>query len=346
MARAPQRFTGGPGFVGMISFLVLSVILAGMCVFLAIGYLKRGASLAKLQSEINRDLEEPLSKSLGVSALPVAGASDVAYDDAFFNKIQKSALDGVNYAALVEKTGYTGDNPINEITSELQKSSMQPEPENLHDYVMRLIQNLGASQRQLSERNQALQLATAQLKDAQNLQAQESADLKATVDKSVKDLQDARDAYDKDMATTKQLLAKADDVAKQASDENHAQAETHQKETADLQAKILKLEQDLRDLNEELTHKKPKAAAVSEGLVLQADAIEGVAIINLGKKEQVENGEKFTVLRVGKGGERLQKGELQVVRVDDLVSRAEILNSDPDDPVMRDDIVLREKKAE
>jgi hypothetical protein len=344
MARAPQRFTGGPGFVGMISFLVLSVILAGVCVFLAIGYLKRGSSLTKLQSEIKRDLEEPLSKGLAVSALPVASASDVAYDDAFFTKIQKSALDGVNYAALVEKTGYTGENPINEITSELQKT--QPEPENLHEYVAKLIQNLGSAQRQLNERNQALQLATAQLKDAQSLQAQESADLKATVDKSAKDLQDARDAYDKDMAATKQAWAKADDEAKQAWNEYHAQVETHKKETADLQAKILKLEQNVRDINEELTRRKPKAAAVTEGLVLQSDAIEGVAIINLGKKEQVENGEKFTVVRVGKGGERVPKGELQVVRVDNLVSRTEILNSDPDDPVMRDDVVLREKKAE
>jgi hypothetical protein len=71
-----------------------------------------------------------------------------------------------------------------------------------------------------------------------------------------------------------------------------------------------------------------------------------VAIINLGKKEQIQNGEKFTVVRVGKGGERIPKGELQVVRVDDLVSTAEILKSDPDDPVMRDDIVQRQKKTE
>jgi len=99
-------------------------------------------------------------------------------------------------------------------------------------------------------------------------------------------------------------------------------------------------------MNEELTRKMPKAVAVTEGLVLQADALEGVAIINLGKNEQIQNGEKFTVVRVGRGGERKPKGELQVVRVDALVSRTEILNSDPGDPVMRDDIVLREKKTE
>ena len=66
----------------------------------------------------------------------------------------------------------------------------------------------------------------------------------------------------------------------------------------------------------------------------------------MGKKEQIQNGEKFTVVRLGKGGERTPKGELQVVRVDDLVSRAEILNSDPEDPVMRDDVVLRERKTQ
>ena len=342
MARAPQRSKGGPGFVGMIIFLVLTVVFAGACAFMTFGFLKRGASLTKLQGEIKRDLEDPLrAKGLDVRSQSVASASDVAYDDNFFTKVQKSALDGINYADLVKITGYTGGD---EIKSELQKT--QPEPESLHAYITKLIQDVGSLQRQLSERNQALQLATAQTKAAQELQAQESADLKATLDKSAADLRDARQRYDKDLAAIKQLMAKADDDAKKAWTENRAQADLHKKETADLQAKILKLEQNVRDINEELMRRKPKAAAVTEGLVLQSDAIEGVAIINLGKKEQVENGEKFTVVRVGKGGERVPKGELQVVRVDNLVSRTEILNSDPDDPVMRDDIVLREKKAE
>ena len=87
----------------MIIFLVLSAVLAIVCVFLALGYLKRGASLTKLQSAIHRDLEMPLKNGLAVSAQPVASASDAAYDDAFFNKIQKSALDGMNYAALSRK---------------------------------------------------------------------------------------------------------------------------------------------------------------------------------------------------------------------------------------------------
>ena len=226
MARAPQRSRGGPGSVGMLVFLVLAVILAGVCVVLGIGYLKRGASLAKLQSEIKRDLEDPLGKSLGVSAQPVASASDVAYDDAFFNKIQKSASDGMNYAKLVEKVGYTGENPINEITAELQKT--QPEPESLHDYVTKLIQDLGAVQRQLNERNQALQLATAQTKDAQNLQAQESADLKATLDKSAKDLQDARDAYDKDLAIVEAVDGESGRGGEESLAENHAEAEMPQ----------------------------------------------------------------------------------------------------------------------
>jgi hypothetical protein len=250
-------------------------------------------------------------------------------------------LDGVSYAELVKKTGYAG---LDEITSDLQKT--QPEPESLHAYTTKLIQDVGTLQRQLNERNQALQLATEQTKTAQELQAQESADLKAALDKSAKDLQDARDAYEKDLAGIKQLMAKADEDAKKAWAENRAQADLHKKETADLQAKIVKLEQSVHDLNEELTRKRPKAVVITEGLILQADPLQSVAIINLGKKEQIQNGEKFTVVRVGKGGERIPKGELQVVRVDDLVSTAEILKSDPDDPVMRDDIVQRQKKTE
>ena len=100
MARAPQRTSRRSRLCRHDRLSVLSAVLAVVCVFLASGYLKRGASLTKLQSEIHRDLEDPLKNGLAVSALPVASASDVAYDDAFFNKIQKSALDGINYAAL------------------------------------------------------------------------------------------------------------------------------------------------------------------------------------------------------------------------------------------------------
>jgi hypothetical protein len=342
MARAPQRSRGGPGFVGMIIFLVLSVVLALACVFLASGYLKRGASLGKLQGEIKKDLEEPLqARGLRVMAQSVASASDVAYDDAFFNTIQKNASNGIDYAKLSEMTGYNG---VDEIKDELQKT--QPSPDSLHAYITRLIQDMGALQRQLNERNTALQLATEQTKTAQDRQAQESAELKATLDKSVKDLQDARAAYDKDLATIKALMTKADEDAKKAWADNREQAELHKKELATLQDQVTKLKQKVNEQEEELTRKRPKAVAVTEGTVLQADSIEGVAIISLGKKEQIQNGEKFTVVRIGKGGERIPKGELQVVRVDELVSTTEILKSDPDDPVMRNDIVQREKKTE
>ena len=144
MARAPQRSEAVPAFAGMIIFLVLSVVLAVVCVFLAAGYLKRGASLTKLQSEIKNDLEEPLrAKGLAVSALPVASASDVAYDDAFFTKIQKSASDGMNYAALVEKTGYTGENPIDDINVRAPEGAAAVDRRTSTTYIAKLIQDAG-----------------------------------------------------------------------------------------------------------------------------------------------------------------------------------------------------------
>lgn len=164
MARAPQRSSGGPGFGGMIIFLVLSALLALACIFFFLTASKRGASLTKLQGEIRSDLEDPLSKGLGVRAQPVAGASDVAYDDAFFTKIKSAALDGMNYAAMSNITGYAN---ADEVKSELQKAPA-PEPEHLRAYVTKLIGDLGDAQRQLSERNQALQLANAQTKSPRN----------------------------------------------------------------------------------------------------------------------------------------------------------------------------------
>ena len=64
------------------------------------------------------------------------------------------------------------------------------------------------------------------------------------------------------------------------------------------------------------------------------------------RDRNVKTGERFTVMRVGRGGKRTPKGELNVIRVDKLVSHAEILSQDPNDPVIRDDVIWRQKEFE
>ena len=94
-------------------------------------------------------------------------------------------------------------------------------------------------------------------------------------------------------------------------------------------------------LQEELDKSGGLDVAVNEGRILQVSVIDGRAIISLGKREKVLAGEKFIVMRPGKGGQLMPKGELQVIRVDELVSRVDILSMEVDDTILRDDIVLR-----
>ena len=191
-----------------------------------------------------------------------------------------------------------------------------------------------------------LGLAQAARDKAASLEADESAKLQAALDQSSKDLAAAKKAYDQSMALYHEQLTQANDDSKKAWADNRADAERFKKTLAAKDEQMAKLTDDLTVAAHELELKRPKKVAVSEGRILQASPTEGYAIIDLGKREGIRNGEKFTVVREGRGNLLIPKAELQVIRVGDLVSRTEVTQGDVNDPIMRGDLVERLAKTE
>jgi len=342
MARASRPTKRGPDNLLPGIFIALSVVLIIGYAFLVPSWARRGSSLIQVQKDIKDNLEDPLRKGdPSVAARAVASASTLAYDNTFFSKVGKHAVDGLNYADLLAKSGYDS---LAAVSDEL--NAVTPEQESLKAYIAKLRDDNNNLERARLQANTDLALSDAAKDKAQSLLEDASARLKAVLEQSGKDLAAAKKDYDQTLASDKEKLNEADADAKKAWAENRAEADRHKKEMAARDGRIEKLTDDLTVAQHELELKRPKKVAVSEGHILQAAPIEGYAIIDLGKREGIQNGEKFTVVRLGRGNVLIPKGELQVVRVDELVSRAEVIQADADDPITRDDLVERQKKTE
>jgi hypothetical protein len=343
MARMPKIGPrGGPGFIGLIVFIVLSVLLLGGYGLLVPGYAKRGSSLNQLHKDIKDNLEDKLAAPLGIRALAVASASDAAYDAAFFGKVRDAALKGVSYDNLRKAAGYMGDDPISEIKQEL--ATQTPAQEDLRAHVNKLKADFQF------EKNRA---DTADINRKQAEKAREDAQqaLKQATDRYAGDLAAAEKAKQDLIAKQAVALEEAkkrwmalDTEVKKGIAEKDAVVAEHKKQVAALEGRITKLDATAMSLREELEKKKPVEVPTLEGKILQVNLVDGVAVIGIGRREGVKLGEKFDVMRVGKGGSREKKGEIQIIRVDELISRADVMQPSLEDPIMRDDPVVRQKR--
>lgn len=343
MARAARVSRGGPGYFGLIFFIVLSLLLIGGYVWLVPAYARRGSEMNNLQNAIKQNLEDPLHDSLGVSASAQPSPSVAAYDASFFDKIGKSALLGVKYDELRTKTGYAGENPVAEINQLL--GSVQPPAENLRKYIDKLNIDATVVREALNQANTALAAATSARETAIRLQSEaEEREKKAQAEKQ--QLQSSLEKkHREELEQVKALWTKADQETKKAYAQAKARDDEFRKQMGDVQAELKKTETQVLELKEELARKKPKLIPVLEGRVLQADMVEGFVIISLGKRENIDLGEKFTVVRQGKANERLEVGEIQIVRVDPLTCRGDVTQKESGATIMRGDIVVRQKKT-
>ncbi len=343
MARMSKSASkGGPGFYGLIVFIVLSVLLLGGYGLLVPGFAKRGSSLNQLHKDIKDNLEDKLSQPLGIRAQAVASASDAAYDAAFFAKVGESALKGVRYDDLRKTVGYVSDDPIAEIKQEL--AAQTPAQEDLRAHVNKLKADFQF------EKNRA---DTADINRKQAEKARDDAQqaLKQATDRYASDLAAAEKAKQELIAKQTAALEEAkkrwmalDADVKKGIAEKDAMAAGFKKQIEDLEGRIVKLDATAMSLREELERKKPVEVPTLEGKILQVNLVDGVAVIGIGRREGVKLGEKFDVMRVGRGGQREKKGEIQIVRVDELIARADVLQPNLDDPIMREDPVVRQKR--
>lgn len=333
---------GSPGFIGLIVFIVLSVLLLGGYGLLWPGYAKRGSSLNQLQKDIKDNLEDKLGQPLGIRALAVASTSDAAYDAAFFGKVRDAALKGVRYDDLRKASGYTSDEPVAEIKQEL--ATQTPAQEDLRAHINKLKADFQG------EKNRA-DTADINRKQAEKARDDAQQSLKIANDRYAGDL--AVKEKEKQELIAKQTAAldeakkrwmALDAEVKKGIAEKDAMAADYKKQITNLEARNTKLDATAISLRQELEKKKPVEAPVLEGKVLQVNLVDAVAVTSLGKRDGVKLGEKFDVMRIGKGGSREKKGEVQIVRVDELISRADVMNPSLDDPILRDDLIVRQKR--
>jgi len=341
MAR-PPRPRSGPSYGSLIIFIVLCVILVIGYIPLALALANRATALNELHRNIKEVLEDTVGRQIGVSASPVARSSEAAYGRSFFTPIADKARMGLKYEELVKTIGWTGEDPARAMTEEFQ---LEPEKgKTLRQYLL-------DQRRELDDARTDLQKALRAEHDAnvnyENIRAQlqeEKRRREETVAKLQRDIEQARRDYVKKVDEYKKQWEQANRQQEDWSKKYRELYTKYESEKAKLQQDIARLEVRVGELREELAKRKPEPVKVKEGLVLRADATEGIAIINMGRREGVEPGEKFTVMRIVPGGQRVPKGEVQVIGVEDLVSRADIIQQDEEHFIMAGDIVRRQKE--
>ena len=344
MARSARVRRGGPGYAGLITFIVLCIILILGYVWLVPEYAKVSASLDTMHQHVKDNLEDRVGGPLQARAIVRARKADLAYDATFFRKVADSAEDGLKYPPLLALTGWEeAEDPAKAIEEFL---ALTPQ-DSLQTYVNELNSRRLAQEKRVQVINQSLQAVEAQRDRAMAL-SQEAVKQRdeARAGRDAK-LAEARSKYLGEIVKMKRLQDQADKIAANARGDLAKAVAGRKADVAELDGRIERLEQDKKELQAELQRKKPKPVAVMEGRILQVDYVNRVAIIDLGKREGIKEGEKFTVMRIGRGGVPAAKGELQVVRVEENVSRADIMSqTDENDLITRLDVVRRQKQVE
>ncbi len=344
MARTAKVMRSGPGYVGLIVFIVLCLILIGGYVVLFPAFAKRGSAIIRMNSAISENLEKPLGKALSITYTPTSTPTEPAYDQTFFSKVRDAALKGIKYDEMVAVTGYGGEAPTADIDAELAK--LTPKPATLREELDRLRLDISTLQGRLTDANTALDAAKAERDNSQKAKVAADARLKENIDAKNKEIADLRKKDADELADLKTRWQNADAAEKKARADAVAEAAAFKKQIADLTDSAKLVEQKIVALQEEVNRKKPKPIPVLEGSVLKANLVGETVYINLGKNQGIQMGEKFSVVAVGKGGVRVPKGEIRVVRIDAEISRADIIGPVFENPIVAGDVVVREKKFE
>ena len=138
MARSPRSRRSGPGYAGLIIFIVLCMALIGGYVWLVPEYTFAVSEMVGLNSDIKSELEDQVGSQLDAHAQSTAKRSERAYDTSFLRKVGDSAADGLKYAELVELCGWEGEDPIQSIQDFLKSNTEIGQQENLRTFLSAL----------------------------------------------------------------------------------------------------------------------------------------------------------------------------------------------------------------
>jgi hypothetical protein len=344
MARSGGR--SGPGYTSLVIFIVICLILIGAYVPIVLQYGKVLKAKQGLETAIEKELEDPLGGELGARAIPVASERNQAkYDAAFFRPFADAAEKGLSYEELAELVGVApADDPRPEIRDKFDVG-VERRYATVFDYV----QDLRTQITDLTNANTRAENARRRAEEEAEAARRERAQAVEMRDQAVE--QARQEVLETEKTKTETVEKYKDQWSQAHADQRkwHEQYEAAQNEMKRLEERLAELNKEVGDLEHEVTLLKTpmrvEKQIVTEGEILSADHIHGVAVINVGARDNVEAGETFSVMKFITGNRKVKKGTLKAIRVDDHVTTAEVISLQPNEIIKRGDPVERDKRT-
>jgi len=142
---------------------------------------------------------------------------------------------------------------------------------------------------------------------------------------------------DQQITQLQEVKRTAEDAAQQAQDQLEEVGVDFRRQLLRQEASVAQMREKLRVIQEKIQE--------PDGYMVAFDNESGYGTINLGRIDHVQNGMIFLVYSLGRGGQVLDKGRVQVRRVAERSSEVGIIESVPDRPVTRGDYVMSPLQA-
>ncbi len=221
--------------------------------------------------------------------------------------------------------------------------ALKPVPDLAPVNTKRALEVLGEQARQAEQRASGME---AQFMKASNDLASLEKQLEDTVtakDAEIKTLEDEKAEME---SGYKSELKKRDDLVNQlrtekraAEDASTEAQDTLEEKTADFKRLMLEKDASIADMRKKLRIIEEKAED-PDGFIVKFDDETDYGTINLGAIDHVKVGMIFQVYQLGRGGEILPKGRVQVRRVNEKASVVGVIETVPDWPIIEGDYVM------
>ena len=332
---------GGGSPVPLVAFIITTI--AGMvgCWLLYDPMMVAREALNDIQDNIGTHIEKPLGDAnFNTRRQPPEKHQGVIYGDAFFSVAGNVIKDGIKYPKLLEKVGCTQKDPMGEIDGELSRYPKKPTPASLIDLVQRQRRDIDTLSKQLQNEVEAHKKSERLRRDAERERDKSRKALRGEVTDLRKRLSGLEGMYKNQI---KRLQAEMQKVEANRKKTRHELLSKEQK-LKQAQAGLTPLNKEIQKLKAEIDKlsqpppKKPKPPG-PDGKVLEVALSAGLVYIDLGKDDDLKRGTKFEVYEFIQGEVPLKKAEIEVTKVDERISTARILKSDPLNPILKGDYI-------
>ena len=369
MARAVRAGTGsGPGLFGTIFSMVLALLLIGACAFLWVAYSRAEFARKNMVGVIEDKLDKPLVKLFKDHKLdlekekdPVSEPRDTPYGAKFFKAIADAAEKGLISPQLFNKLGWSREASLQELDKELErglKKELETDPrkrrakagekksrattlvdllKSLRNKIISLEGEIVAIQ---DERNkaQAAQTAAGKRLEAANTDwGKKLTAANVKVDRVTKRLTREADRYKREADGSNARLRRVRAELESAKATRRSDAVTFKK-------RVDKGDAIIADLRRQLAKKFKRPVRVKYAKIIRIDPITKFAILDRGKRDGIEPGEKFTILKNGRDGKTVEKGQVRVVSVNELTSIVDIISRAARETITSGDKAKRHKQ--